>query len=148
MEQFLETATNILMPVVLALISLGASYVILYLNKAKARIQLETDKIQDDKQKALVNGAIEQLDDVALKTINLFENTLVKELKEKTDDNKLSKDDAKVVCDTVVSEIMAQLTEDSKNLLNTQSNNLEVYIRGEVETLINSIKNKSDEIRG
>lgn len=147
MEQLLETSINIFTPVLLALLSLGASYLIMYLNKAKARVQAETEKIQDEKQKALVNGAIDQLDKLLEQNILNAEATLVKEIKKASEDNKLTIEEGKEVANAVTQSVLNQLTNDSKNLLNTQSQCLEEYVRAEVEVILAKIKAQSENIR-
>ena len=143
MEKLLETAIEILTPVLIALLGLATSYFIAFINKAKTRVLLESEKIENEKQKQLVNGAIEQLHTIATGTIIQAENTLVKEIKQATEDNKLTVEEGKEVANAVVNSIMNQLTNDSKELLETQSQSLENYIRGEVEVILQKIKNKT-----
>ena len=143
MEILLEKSIEILTPVLIALLGLATSYIILFINKAKAKTLLESEKIENEKQRQLVNGAIEQLQTIATGTIIQAENTLVKEIKKATEDNKLTVEEGKEVANAVVNSIMNQLTNDSKELLATQSQSLENYIRGEVEVILQKIKNKT-----
>ena len=146
MEQFLQTVIDISTPVVIALLGLGATYLISFINKIKAKTLAETEKIQNEKQRQLVNGAIEDLDKLLLQNIMVAENTLVKEIKKATEDNKLSVEEGQEIANAVVNDVMNQLTTDSKQLLANQSSNLEKYIRDEIEVILQQIKDKTNNI--
>lgn len=147
MEQLLTKSIEILTPVVLALLSLGVAYVIMYLNKAKAKVLVETQKIENEQQRQLVNSAVEDLDKLLHQNILFAEGTLVKEIKQATSDNKLSMEEGEEVANAVVNNVLSQLTEDNKQLLANQSNSLEKYIRAEVETILKQIKDKTISVK-
>jgi len=75
MQELQSTLNETLISIGIACITLAGAYATFYLRRLTEKLKLETEKIQDDRQKELVIEALYRLDDVANKTVSAIEQT-------------------------------------------------------------------------
>ncbi|WP_206458904.1 guanylate kinase [Anaerovorax sp. IOR16] len=75
MQELQSTLNETLISIGIACITLAGAYATFYLRRLTEKLKLETEKIQDDRQKELVIEALYRLDDVASKTVSAIEQT-------------------------------------------------------------------------
>lgn len=104
--------------------------------KAKAKIDKEIEKIENDKQRQLAWDAKERLFDLVDTTVLEIEQTLKDTTGEILEDKKI--DDGEVVDlgKQAFDRIWGQLTEDSKELLNAEVEDLQKYIVSKIEAAV------------
>lgn len=137
MSQFLQKA---LVDISLSLLSLLAAMITFYINKGRLRIEAETAKLKDERQKILVDQAIERVNDLAFKAVVNAEQTIAEELRAAVKDGKADREDLLQVGESVKQSVYEQLSEDTKELLRSQITDIEAYISDTVETIVRDIK--------
>ena len=105
----------------------------------KNKILTETDKIKDDKQRNLVNGAIERVSNLAEISVRNAENVAVREAKKATEDNKLTKEDAESIKQAVIEDILGKLSDDTKKVINDEYGNVEAYVDELIEAKVHEL---------
>lgn len=119
---------------------LALAYLTLYIAKAKAKLTLETNKIGDDKAKALVETGIDRINDLVLKCVGSAEQTLILDIKKQIVLGTASKDDLLDIGKNVADTVYSQLSKDTVDTLNLEMNDLKGYIVASVENQILALK--------
>lgn len=136
MDNFWVTLINSFAEGILALVGAGVLYLMALL---KNKILTETAKIKDDKQRNLVNGAIERVSNLAEISVRNAENVAVREAKKATEDNKLTKEDAESIKQAVIEDILGKLSDDTKKVINDEYGDVEAYVDELIEAKVHEL---------
>lgn len=134
----LEAGTTI----VVALISLLAIVAVLYINKLKAKVIVETEKINDQATREYAQGVLTKVTDTLSIAVDKMESTMVKELKDKSSDGKLTKEEQKEIADQAKKLANEILGTDMKNLLVGIIGDSEKYVDAQIASLVIKKKNE------
>lgn len=134
----LEAGTTI----VVALISLLAIVAVLYINKLKAKVIVETEKINDQATREYAQGVLTKITDALSIAVDKMESTMVKELKDKSSDGKLTKEEQKKIADQAKKLANEILGTDMKNLLVGIIGDSEKYVDAQIASLVIKKKNE------
>lgn len=134
----LEAGTTI----VVALISLLAIVAVLYINKLKAKVIVETEKINDQATREYAQGVLTKVTDALSIAVDKMESTMVKELKDKSSDGKLTKEEQKEIADQAKKLANEILGTDMKNLLVGIIGDSEKYADAQIASLVIKKKNE------
>jgi len=143
MDQLTQEMTQILLNVVLAVISLGGMYAVLYINKAKQKLLLEAQVITDQSQRQLVNQALYRLEDVARTTVEKLEQTTAKTLRQAVKEGKADEAKLKALAKDAYEEIMYTLSPKVKDVLSAEIKDLETYTLSVIEQKVAEVKRKN-----
>lgn len=136
----IQQALNDFLTTILTLgLGLLAGVIALYVEKLKAKIKEETIKIRDEQTRELVNNAIDRLDKLIDDNVQFAQVTLVDQIKKGAVDG-YDVQDLKDVKQVVVENIYAQLTDDSKKLIETEIRDLDLYVNNKIEVVLGRIK--------
>ena len=140
MEEIRELLVSLLVMAVTGGISILGVYLRKVLKQLEIKAMAEIVKIEDEKKKMLIAGAFEDLADLVSKNVALTEQTLVKEIKAGAVDGKLTKEDAIKVANKVEADVLGQLKDDSKAVLEENLVDLNAYVQGMIEEIILGMK--------
>lgn len=136
----IQQALNDFLTTILTLgLGLLAGVIALYVEKLKAKIKEETAKIRDEQTRALVDSAIDRLDKLIDDNVQSAQVTLVDQIKKGAVDG-YDIQDLKDVKQVVIENIYAQLTDDSKKLIETEIRDLDLYVSNKIEIVLGQIK--------
>lgn len=140
MEQVQDALMTLLTTVAIGGIGVITAYASVYLKKLADKAKAQASKITDENQRELVDTAIDRASTIVEKTVISANETLVKEFKNATSDNKITKEDGQKVLDSVKENVLKQLSDDSKDLLSLTIGDLDKYIEAEIETTLKKLK--------
>ncbi len=136
----IQQALNDFLTTILTLgLGLLAGVIALYVEKLKVKIKEETAKIRDEQTRALVDSAIDRLDKLIDDNVQFAQVTLVDQIKKGAVDG-YDVQDLKDVKQVVVENIYAQLTDESKKLIETEIRDLDLYVNNKIEVVLGRIK--------
>ena len=136
----IQQALNDFLTTILTLgLGLLAGIIALYVEKLKVKIKEETAKIRDEQTRALVDNAIDRLDKLIDDNVQSAQVTLVDQIKKGAVDG-YDIQDLKDVKQVVVENVYAQLTDDSKKLIETEIRDLDLYVNNKIEVVLGRIK--------
>lgn len=136
----IQQALNDFLTTILTLgLGLLAGVIALYVEKLKVKIKEETAKIRDEQTRALVDNAIDRLDKLIDDNVQFAQVTLVDQIKKGAVDG-YDVQDLKDVKQVVVENIYAQLTDESKKLIETEIRDLDLYVNNKIEVVLGRIK--------
>lgn len=138
-NQIMDALGLLLTTVITGGIGVISTMVAVYFNNLKVKIQAETNKIQNEETKKLVNNALDRLNDLVITNVQSAQETLVKTIKEESKDG-YSKEDLLAVKEVVKNNILVQLSQDSKDLLASEISDLDSYVDNKIEVILAEIK--------
>ena len=138
-NQIMDALGLLLTTVITGGIGVISTTIAVYFNNLKVKIQAETNKIQNEETKKLVNNALDRLNDLVITNVQSAQETLVKTIKEESKDG-YSKEDLLAVKDVVKNNILVQLSQDSKDLLASEISDLDLYVDNKIEVILAEIK--------
>ena len=139
-NQIMEALGLLLTTVITGGIGVITSYVAIYLNNLKIKIQAETAKIKNEDTRRLVDGALDRLNSLII--TNVMENTVKKELLESINDGKIDKSELKKLAEQVRDNVLKQLGDGSVSILNGAIGDLSGYLEVKIEEQLSQIKNQ------
>lgn len=140
MEAVQDALVNLLVTVAVGVIGIVGAYTTVCLNKITANIKSKTNKIENENQKALIESAIERVNDLVRVNVIKAQETLVKEIVEKTEDGIFDKSDLKAVADVVKNDVIKQMGEQVTELVKVEINDLEGYVLAVIEKTLAELK--------
>lgn len=144
MNEIMTTATQAVVTILCALLSLVAAKGVSWINSYTAKLTAEALAIDDAATRDLINDALARVDKLATETVNCTEQTLAASLRKlaKTSTDPAADYRAQLVAlglearDTVIS----NLSEDYKQALIDAGIRLEDYVKSVVESKVLSLK--------
>lgn len=138
-NQIMDALGLLLTTVITGGIGVISTTIAVYFNNLKVKIHAETNKIQNEETKKLVNNALDRLNDLVITNVQSAQETLVKTIKEESKDG-YSKEDLLAVKEVVKNNILVQLSQDSKDLLASEISDLDSYVDNKIEVILAEIK--------
>ncbi|EPY2274480.1 hypothetical protein ACXAUS_003379 [Clostridium sporogenes] len=140
MEMIKNSLTSLGVVVVCGAISIATAYISSYMKKLTEKAKVETLKLENETQKELVDKAIDRTNQLVTTNVIRAQETLVKEIKDKAKDGIVDKRDLKDVAVTVKQDVLVQLSEELKQLVTTEIQDLEKYIEAQIEVSLATLK--------
>lgn len=140
MEAVQDALVNLLVTVAVGVIGIVGAYTTVCLNKITANIKSKTNKIENENQKTLIESAIERVNDLVRVNVIKAQETLVKEIVEKTEDGIFDKSDLKAVAEVVKNDVIKQMGEQVTELVKVEINDLEGYVLAVIEKTLAELK--------
>ncbi|SKC68446.1 hypothetical protein SAMN02194393_03460 [Maledivibacter halophilus] len=134
------TITNVLLNVVLGLVTLGGAYATLYIQRATKKVKIETQRIEEEKQRDILWTALDRLEDVAFKTVNKIEEVSAKNLRQLVKGGKIDKEKLEDLAVVAYNEIIDILEPEYLDALESTLGDAETYILNTIEEKVKKVK--------
>ena len=141
METLLENTVIQLLGIIIGgLLAIASAYMTLFVAKATQRAKIETEKLNDERQKAIVDATLDKVDELLKTNIIALENTVKKDMLELIADGKIEKDELKKLAKNVKINVINQLGEGSMAILNETLGDVNGYLEVRIEEKLAEIK--------
>ena len=141
MENLLENTVIQLLGIIIGgLLAIASAYMTLFVAKATQRAKIETEKLNDERQKAIVDATLDRVDELLKTNIIALENTVKKDMLELIADGKIEKDELKKLAENVKINVINQLGEGSMAILNETLGDVNGYLEVRIEEKLAEIK--------
>ena len=141
METLLENTVIQLLGIIIGgLLAIASAYMTLFVAKATQRAKIETEKLNDERQKAIVDATLDKVDELLKTNIIALENTVKKDMLELIADGKIEKDELKKLAENVKINVINQLGEGSMAILNEALGDVNGYLEVRIEEKLAEIK--------
>lgn len=147
MEMIKQNLISLGVVIVCGAISIATAYVSSYMKKLSEKTKAETSKLENETQKELVDKAIDRVDKLVNTNVIKAQETLVKEIKNAAKDGNVDKRDLKDVAQVVKKEVLVQLSDELKQLVSVEIQDLDKYIEAQIEVSLATLKNKYKEVK-
>jgi vacuolar-type H+-ATPase subunit H len=142
LEQIQNGMVEVLTSVVLALIALGGAYATYYIKKATEKLRVEMTKLEDDRQKELLDRALTRMEEVAEKTVNKIEQTTAKSIRQAVKDGQTDKKELEDLAVDAYEEILKTLEPDYRKVIEASMGDARTYILNTIEEKVRDVKLK------
>ena len=141
METLLENTVIQLLGIIIGgLLAIASAYMTLFVAKATQRAKIETEKLNDERQKAIVDATLDKVDELLKTNIIALENTVKKDMLELIADGKIEKEELKKLAESVKVNVINQLGEGSIAILNETLGDVNGYLEVRIEEKLAEIK--------
>lgn len=140
MEQIQEQLLQLASIIITGCISIACVYVAIYFSKLKTKIQAETNKIEDESIRNIVNSTLGQVQDLVFKNVVAVEQTSKKVILDSISDGKITKEELLTLKDEVYKNVIEQMNEDSLAIITSQFDNVNSYINVLIENELARLK--------
>ena len=143
MEELLQdTIIQLLGIVIGGILAIASAYATLFVAKATQRAKVEIEKLNDERQRKIMNATLNKVDELLRTNIIALENTAKKDMLELIADGKIEKDELKKLAQDVKINVLNQLGEDSLAILNDTLGDVNGYLEVRIEEKLAEIKAK------
>ena len=143
MEELLQNTVIQLLGIVIGgILAIASAYMTLFVAKATQKAKAETEKLNDERQRKIVNATLNKVDELLRTNIIALENTAKKDMLALIDDGKIEKDELKKLAQDVKINVLNQLGEDSLAILNDTLGDVNGYLEARIEEKLAEIKVK------
>jgi hypothetical protein len=140
MEQIITDAIS---QVLIAIVSLGVTYTLYLIAKAKVKLHEATiQQIKDENQQKLIDKALERVSTLATNVVSRTEQVAASAIRNGVKSGQVSKQELLALGENAVKEVYAQLTDDTKALLKDEIVDLNAFITDAVEKAVLELKSK------
>ena len=138
--EFQEQLIALLQTTILGVLNIGAGYLVYYIKQMADKAKIKNQENENEKQKILIDNAIDRLDLLITKSVIATNETLGKAIKDGLADGKTNREELLALKDIVIEDVKAQLSQDSKDLISSEIEDLNAYISNSIEVALKSIK--------
>ena len=143
MEELLQNTVIQLLGIVIGgILAIASAYMTLFVAKATQKAKAETEKLNDERQRKIINATLNKVDELLKTNIIALENTVKKDMLALIDDGKIEKDELKKLAQDVKINVLNQLGEDSLAILNDTLGDVNGYLEVRIEEKLAEIKVK------
>lgn len=135
-----EAIQNFLEVIGIALLNLAGVYGVYCINKFATYLKTKTEKIESEKQKALVDSAISRVSNLVQVAVNSAEQSTAKELRELVKNGVKDRSELLAIGQNVVENVYSQLTPEVENLVKSEVQDVKSYILDLVEESVGKLK--------
>ena len=141
METLLENTVIQLLGIIIGgLLAIASAYMTLFVAKATQRAKVETEKLNDERQRKIINTTLNKVDELLRTDIIALENTVKKDMLVLIADGKIEKEELKKLAQNVKKNVLNQLGEDSLAILNDTLGDVSGYLDVRIEEKLAEIK--------
>ena len=141
METLLENTVIQLLGIIIGgLLAIASAYMTLFVAKATQRAKAETEKLNDERQRKIVNETLNKVDELLRTNIIALENTTKKDMLALIEDGKIEKEELKKLAEDVKVNVLNQLGEGSIAILNETLGDVNGYLEVRIEEKLAEIK--------
>ena len=143
MEELLQNTVIQLLGIVIGgILAIASAYATLFVAKVTQKAKVETEKLNDERQRKLIDATLNRVDELLRTNIIALENTAKKDMLALIDDGKIEKDELKKLAQDVKINVLNQLGEDSLAILNDTLGDVNGYLEARIEEKLAEIKVK------
>ena len=141
MENLLENTVIQLLGIIIGgLLAIASAYATLFVAKATQKAKIEIEKLNDERQRKIVNATLDKVDELLRTNIIALENTTKKDMLALIEDGKIEKEELKKLAEDVKVNVLNQLGEGSIAILNETLGDVNGYLEVRIEEKLAEIK--------
>lgn len=135
-----SAATQVLTDITLAAISLLAAYALHYIRVGVDKLRAQTAKLDDDRERKLLDDALGDVEKLAYKTVAATEQTTARQLREAVKDGKIDRTELTKLGRQARMEVTAAISPDAQILITDKLGSFDDYVTKCVEEAVLKLK--------
>lgn len=135
-----NAAREVLLNMALAVISLLAAYGMFYIQKAAARVRMQTSQLKDEASRQLLTNALADVERLAMLTVSAAEQTTAKALREAVKNGTGRREDLLVLGQKVFDEVKTAISPTAQKVITENIGNFDAYLTKCIEDAVRRVK--------
>ena len=135
-----SAATQVLTDITLAAISLLAAYALHYIRVGIDKLRAQTAKLDDERERKLLDDALGDVEKLAYKTVAATEQTTARQLREAVKDGKIDRTELTKLGRQARMEVTAAISPDAQILITDNLGSFDDYVTKCVEEAVLKLK--------
>ena len=136
MDVILSAASDTLVNILLAVITLGGAYALYYLKLGAAKVKAQTAQIEDQQARQLLDDVV----NLATVSVGAMEQTTAKALRQAVKDGKADREELLALGKQVLEEVKAAVAPGTQEVITKHLGNFEDYVMKCIEDAVLKVK--------
>lgn len=140
MEAIQAMASEVLVNVALGVIALLGAYGVYFIQKAATKVKMQTTQIKDTSARKLLEDALDDVENLAVKSVGAMEQTTAKTLRDAIRFGNGNRDELLALGKQVFNEVKAAITPEAQALITKNLGSFDTYLTKCIEDAVRRVK--------
>lgn len=140
MELITSAASEALVNIVLAVITLAGAYAVYYIRLAGAQVKAQTSQIKDESARKVLENALDDVVNLATVSVNAMEQTTARELRDAVKLGKVDREELLALGKKVFDEVKTSIGPEAQRVITENLGSFDDYLSKCIEDAVLKIK--------
>ena len=137
-----SAATEVLVNLSLAVISLAGAYAVYYIRLGASKLKAQTAQIEDESARKVLDNALADVENLATKSVGAMEQTTAKALRDAVKNGTASREELLALGKQVFDEVKAAIAPEAQQVITDNLGSFDKYLTAVIEDAVLHIKNE------
>lgn len=137
-----SAATEVLVNLSLAVISLAGAYAVYYIRLGASKLKAQTAQIEDESARKVLDNALADVENLATKSVGAMEQTTAKALRDAVKSGAANREDLLALGKQVFNEVKAAIAPEAQKVITDNLGSFDKYLTAVIEDAVLHIKNE------
>lgn len=135
-----SAATEVLVNLALAVISLAGAYAVYYIRLGASKLKAQTAQIEDESARKVLDNALADVENLATKSVGAMEQTTAKALRDAVKSGAANREDLLALGKQVFNEVKAAIAPEAQKVITDNLGNFDDYLTKCIEDAVLKVK--------
>ena len=135
-----SAATEVLVNLALAVISLAGAYAVYYIRLGASKLKAQTAQIEDESARKVLDNALADVENLATKSVGAMEQTTAKALRDAVKNGTASREELLALGKQVFDEVKAAITPEAQQVITDNLGSFDDYLTKCIEDAVLKVK--------
>lgn len=135
-----STATEVLVNLALAVISLAGAYAVYYIRLGASKLKAQTAQIEDESARKVLDNALADVENLATKSVGAMEQTTAKALRDAVKSGAANREDLLALGKQVFNEVKAAIAPEAQKVITDNLGSFDDYLTKCIEDAVLKVK--------
>lgn len=135
-----SAATEVLVNLALAVISLAGAYAVYYIRLGASKLKAQTAQIEDESARKVLDNALADVENLATKSVGAMEQTTAKALRDAVKSGAANREDLLTLGKQVFNEVKAAIAPEAQKVITDNLGSFDDYLTKCIEDAVLKVK--------
>lgn len=135
-----SAATEVLVNLSLAVISLAGAYAVYYIRLGASKLKAQTAQIEDESARKVLDNALADVENIATKSVGAMEQTTAKALRDAVKSGAANREDLLALGKQVFNEVKAAIAPEAQKVITDNLGSFDDYLTKCIEDAVLKVK--------
>lgn len=135
-----SAATEVLVNLALAVISLAGAYAVYYIRLGASKLKVQTAQIEDESARKVLDNALADVENLATKSVGAMEQTTAKALRDAVKSGAANREDLLALGKQVFNEVKAAIAPEAQKVITDNLGSFDDYLTKCIEDAVLKVK--------
>lgn len=135
-----SAATEVLVNLPLAVISLAGAYAVYYIRLGASKLKAQTAQIEDESARKVLDNALADVENIATKSVGAMEQTTAKALRDAVKSGAANREDLLALGKQVFNEVKAAIAPEAQKVITDNLGSFDDYLTKCIEDAVLKVK--------